>query len=228
MLRYTFDSISGNIVEDESEYGYNGLMVGGPQVTQGLLGNGMHFNGVDQHVDAGEVTPTGNQLTLSAWFKLDTLAAGADPTILSKSDGDLYPDWALMVYRGGFPEFRVSAIGDDLDASRVYNSLVTVETGKWYHIAGVYNGTHAILYLNCEPIKVKAKTGNLLAASTLMWVGSQPTYSSYQRHFPGTIDDVRVYKRALEPYEIGQIYSQCSTCPPCANPAMTLPPPPSV
>jgi hypothetical protein len=226
MMHYTFESISGGVVQDQSTFNNDGTVHDNPQLQTGIFGSGLHFDGTGDYVDAGTFTPTGQGLTISAWFKIDAIPSGKDPRILSKAQSLNLQDWELLVYRGGIPEFRVRLPGEtDMSSARVYNSSRTVEAGKWYFVAGVFDGTTGKLYLNCDQIASSARSGSLIATSSSVWIGDAPPASG-NRPFTGTIDDVRVYLKALTPQEIGVLYSQCTTCPPCTDPSMLLPPPP--
>jgi hypothetical protein len=226
MLHYTFESISGGTVQDQGTYNNDGTVYGNPQLQTGVFGYGLHFDGSGDYVDAGVITPTGTALTLTAWFKADTIPTGFDPRIVSKAQSRDYQDWELQLSHYGFPEYRVRLTGEsDMTASRVYNSSKNIETGKWYFVAGVFDGSTGKLYINCEEVVSKARSGSLLGTSSRVWVGDVPPATG-NRPFTGTIDDVRVYLRALTPNEIGTLYSQCTTCSPCIDPSMSLPPPP--
>ena len=66
--------------------------------------------------------------------------------------------------------------------------------GEWHHVAATYDGTSASLYLDGSIVASSAFAGDVGDSST--WrigaYGATPT-----GFYGGTIDDVRIYDRAL-------------------------------
>jgi hypothetical protein len=82
----------------------------------------------------------------------------------------------------------------------------------WVHIAGTYDGTMARLYLNGQQVDSKPITGRFLADTTPFILGANGNGNAsagpnVSERFPGRIDEVMLYRRALSAAEIGQIYA---------------------
>lgn len=77
---------------------------------------------------------------------------------------------------------------------------------QWNHVVGVIDGTSMKLYLNGEMATSVDLTGTLLASDNPVHIGAQ-NYRKDQ-NFTGTIDDVRIYNRALTPAEIKILYHE--------------------
>jgi len=75
------------------------------------------------------------------------------------------------------------------------------QTGVWHHICLTYDGTTAVLYADGQQIASEAKTWDL--ALSLAHVGRQVNTAA--EFWKGTVDDVRVYSKALTPAEIAEI-----------------------
>ena len=71
--------------------------------------------------------------------------------------------------------------------------------GQWQHLTGTCDGTTAKIYINGNLVASKAFSGNVGDSNT--WrIGA---YSdSPAGFFDGTIDEVRIYNRALGPNEV--------------------------
>lgn len=155
------------------------------------------------YVDTGTWNVTGDKLTLTAWFKADSFPE--DPRVISKSSGTALGDayWLIGVNDSssttGTLRFRLNtSIG----------GTATIESGAaatnvWTHLAGVYDGTRARLFLNGMEIASTPKTGTIRTGGASVWLGANPPTPS-DRPFDGFLDDIRVYAAALT---AGQILS---------------------
>jgi hypothetical protein len=81
------------------------------------------------------------------------------------------------------------------------DSETTPEPGKWYHLAVVYNGQDAELWLNGELDAFKAHTGAINNSPVAMVFGQQlPGSPSFNYH--GSLDNIRIFDYALSPDSI--------------------------
>src|SRR5262249_34350702 len=67
------------------------------------------------------------------------------------------------------------------------------------HLAATYDGATMQLYVNGVLASSKARAGSLLTSGKQLQIGGDGLYGQY---FKGTIDEVRVYNRALSQAEI--------------------------
>jgi hypothetical protein len=75
----------------------------------------------------------------------------------------------------------------------------------WYHVAATYDGTAMRLYLNGVEVGMVDKSGALDVNSAVpVNIGRNPDGSN---HMHGSLDDVRIYNRALTASEIGMVMS---------------------
>lgn len=87
-------------------------------------------------------------------------------------------------------------------------SISVLSLNKWYYITYTQQGTSRKIYINgkldVSDSLAETYTGGTIAASRL------GTYVSGGRYFPGQIDDVRIYNRALSASEVKQLFNQGS------------------
>lgn len=77
---------------------------------------------------------------------------------------------------------------------------------SWSLITGTYNGTKASLYINGILVGTGSATSGLTpAGSSNLIIGKKSDSAS--NYFPGLIDDVRIYNRALSAAQIAAMYS---------------------
>ena len=81
----------------------------------------------------------------------------------------------------------------------VLESPGALPANQWTHVAGTYDGAQLRLYLNGSQVASQARTGSLQVTGSPLRIGGN-TYST--EFFPGRIDEVRVYNRALSQSEI--------------------------
>jgi outer membrane protein assembly factor BamB len=140
--------------------------------------------------------PAKKPLTVEAWISLD------GPNGVIVSHGGPANGYALVL-RQRKPAFMIRTGGE----------LATVEAPErleegWNHLAGVLDADHSIrLYVN-GTLAAEAQTANLIAAAPKqpleLGADSAGSVGDYQTPFPfaGTIDEVRIYHRALTADEI--------------------------
>lgn len=78
----------------------------------------------------------------------------------------------------------------------------TVTDSAWHHVAYVYDGTKILMYLDKVLIGSRAVTGTISTGSNELQIGA----SNGSANFAGTIDEMRIYRRALNENEIQRLY----------------------
>ena len=68
--------------------------------------------------------------------------------------------------------------------------------GRWSYLAATYDGAVVRLFVDGVEVAHGAHTGAIKSTSDPLWIGGNQPYGEY---FQGTIDEVRVYDRALDP-----------------------------
>lgn len=101
------------------------------------------FNGSSTYVSCGNVPTSGKScLTVEAWVYFNSLASSTQG-IVSK-DGGNGQDWALYTSNYTKISFRTK---NNLGHVRTA-TFTGVTTGRWYHVAGVYDGDDVFVYVN--------------------------------------------------------------------------------
>jgi hypothetical protein len=168
------------------------------------IGNGVTFgtNGYIQIPDNGSLD--NQHITVDAWVKPNGPGPNNDSfgsAIVNKNydsvNSSLYMGW-----RSSDDRFVV-------DVGQAANEIASTDVfvpGQFYHVAAVYDGAQELLYVNGSlEGRVTLNTTLPYTTSTPWMIGSNPTIYfgvGFPRTFNGTIDDVRVYNRALSALEI--------------------------
>ena len=179
---------------------------------QGVAGGALTLDGTDDF--ATTVSPQLNNqrsFAVSAWAKLpatkpDHAAVIATQAGLHKSGFELYYSsaydrWAFNQYSADTPDATpIRAM--QADGTTAYG-------GGWVHLVGVHDtvADRLTLYVN----GVEAGSTNLPEtwyASGPVQIGAGSYDAQPGSYFPGEIDDVRLYDRALSAEEVQQLFQQ--------------------
>jgi len=94
-------------------------------------------------------------------------------------------------------------------ATTITGSTVIVPN-KWYHVMGVADGSNMYLYVDGAQEATSAKTGTITTGTSNNW-GQSLFFGSNDapiNFLIGTLDDPRIYSRALSATEVAKLYTQ--------------------
>jgi len=194
---YSFDEGSGTTVADTSGYGNNGTISGASWTSQGQFGNALNFNGVNNWVTINNSSSLGltNGMTLEAWI-YPTAATGNWTTIFLKEA----PPSGLSYHLQGDPtNHPISFITTDVSGLQGVAGPQVLVLNTWTHLASTYDGANLILYVNGVAVASQAVSGNIIASTGPLRIGGNSIWGEY---FAGTIDNQRIYNRALSQAEM--------------------------
>jgi hypothetical protein len=190
VLALGFNENSGTTVADASGQNNTGTTLN-TTWTAGRYGRGLAFNGSSSWVTVNSSASLNlvNSLTLEVWVS-PTVSSGWRSIIFKELDAiyDLYassssgPVAGLNI--GGYQEIFSSAL---------------LPVNSWSHVASTWDGTTLRLYVNGVQVVSRAVAGTLAATTNPLRIGGNAKWGEY---FAGTIDEVRVYNRALSAAEI--------------------------
>ncbi len=169
----------------QSYYGYQELRFPDP----GCL----TFNGTNQYVSMGNpsVLPSGTAArTICGWAKANSTGSGYRWIAAFGSPGT---SQAMFIGENG-TDLIGGGYADDLDVPNFWDN-------QWHFIALTYDGTTANLYADGTLRASSAKTWNLVPSAC--YIGEQVNNAA--EFWNGSIDDVRIYKRALTAAEIAHL-----------------------
>ena len=188
---------NGN-TRDVTPYSENGTLVGSPSLTtdrKGRANSAYSFNGSTQSI----TYPTGSlptsAITVSAWVKQSGLASFYN---LINNQWTVNGGWLLYTDGTGIPRFGVYEASAQHNASCATGSFTS---GVWHHLVGTYDGSTVKLYLDGNVCTTTASTSGSLAYTTTISVGSTSGGATH------SIDDVRIYNRALTASEVSALYN---------------------
>ncbi|MEK7563518.1 MAG: LamG domain-containing protein, partial [Patescibacteria group bacterium] len=200
---WKFDEGTGTLAADSSGHGNNGTLTLGPtwsadptNVITFTNPYALSFDGVDDYVQT-TLAPSGyTGISMAAWVKLD--AAGSYPMVMSYGTN---ADNVLEI-RGNSGLGRMEIIRRS-DNTAVTDPTSSVGTG-WHHFVGQGNGTTFSLYKDGVLVGSSTASHNINSATTFRF-GRRSDDGGSSYCFTGSIDDVRIYSRALSAAEIAAL-----------------------
>ena len=218
---WTFDEGSGTTANDSSGNNNTGTLTNGPTWTTGKIGQALSFDGVNDYVDAGNSTTHEfgtNSFSVSAWAYPDVIAPdfSVERFIVSRVTATEDNGWWLHAVAGGIR----GVARQDANAAAV---LFPASAGQWYHAVLVVDRAVNQIYLYVDGILRGSASiagfGDVDAEERNLLIGAERTDI---RFFDGSIDEVRVYNRALSPQEVTDLYNLGNQPPPPDTTAPTV------
>jgi len=193
VAHYTFDPryVTSTTVADTSGNGYTGTISGNPTPTIGKIGQGFSFDGNGDYVNVGDVDT--NNVTWSFWIKPDLSAI---TVLLFKSQS-----YYLQLKTEG--EIRLRPYGTSPAA--LFTGLGMTQD-EWSYVTLTWDGTSLKTYQDGALVNTQSLTGSFIQNNDQLYIG----YSSGDiagTPFKGSLDDVRIYSRALSQSEITRLYN---------------------
>ena len=180
--------------QDKSGFNHHGTPLNGAAISQGTL----VLDGVDDRVDAGNFSVSGNQITIAAWVRAASYRS--DMRIISKALDVHQQNWLLEIDDG--PNVFGFRISTSSGLVRLTGGAVTLN--QWVHVVGVYDGSQMRLYKNAVLSASQAHSGDLVTGSEKVLIGDNNPGGVRQLH--GSLDEVRIYGRALSQQEIQTLF----------------------
>jgi hypothetical protein len=217
---WTFDGddVSGTTAKDVSGSGNNGTISGATSIS-GKLGSALSFDGMSNHINVDPMLYSiDNKLTVSYWANPNNaqIRSGHIARWDENNNGDAN-SWAIRTSNIDADEAYVFIADDYGDGGNNYfaTSDLNLTNNQWAHISMVYDGQGATnadklkLYKNGIQVNgtftgtIPSFFGHTGVGTTL---GRRLTSGVGQNYYGGSLDDVRIYDRALTTGEVELLY----------------------
>lgn len=158
--------------------------------TSGKFGGGLKFDGVNDFVSLSNVSVS-LPLTISFW------ANTASPSSYQKVISEEACNGPQVYLIGGV--WKIDICGDSNSGAA---SSLAIQSGTWHFVTAVFSSTTSrTLYVDNQP-PVTNTYSDSNTTLNLQQIGIENLSNPYN----GTLDDVRIYNRALSASEISQLY----------------------
>ena len=206
ILWLKLDETSGSTAFDSSGNGNHGTLVNmadGDWVA-GQIGNALDFDGGNDYVDCGNDDSLNitHEITMSAWINMSARPA-TNKWFNLHNKGDF--GYAMYIQGADTALTTLGAYFDlDTGVKDLWNltSIDIDPANGWAHVAVTFDNTDVKFYVNgvLDHTENEPGTINDNAGLDLIFVNGESEW------FEGSVDDVRVYNRALSEAEVGALY----------------------
>jgi hypothetical protein len=184
----------------------DGTLTNGPMWTASGIDGSLIFDGVDDYVDISLVEMNNDELSICAWIRTtstivqDYVAKGASGESVATNTVEFGTNNHNTIWHktetgsGTDHEYNISTSIDPVD-------------GEWHFVCHVIEPGRHSLHMDDESAYVNGSYVNSDSTCPTKSIGQ---YGGGAGYFDGTIDDVRVYNRALSAEEIEQIYQSAT------------------
>ncbi|WP_138432321.1 LamG-like jellyroll fold domain-containing protein [Winogradskyella algicola] len=167
------------------------------------------FDGVDDYLTGNSLMNSLGEVTIMAWIKIDPNNANQTYSTIVGED----IAYRIFTQNGNKIVFGAytATSGRNLYAPGIINY------NEWHHVAGVFTNTTGLLTLYIDGVEVASATkggmvGGVLSGSANangnFEVGRKSTNVTNKEYFDGSIDEVRVFNKALSDEQIQQMVYQ--------------------
>lgn len=183
----------------------HGALMNGASYAAGIVGSAFQLDGSNDFVevpDHASLRPA--TLTVEGWFNFSR-SSGVFMLLGKTVGSNTHESFGIWYSNGN--------IVANMSSGTVYGAWLqyhwTPVTGTWYHIAYTFDDENnaQALYVNGAPVASGTITLSIGYDAHPFTIGSEYEYNSPYIFFPGRIDEVTLYGRALTPQEIQSIYN---------------------
>lgn len=174
----------------------------------GIPKTAMYFNGRNTYIKIPDAPSLNmkNKMSISLWVKPTGYYTGTCYNNMLIMKGNT--DYLDGIYFIRFSDTYTGCDNPSTDQERFYATGVVAPTpfvklGQWYHVVWTYDGYTARLYINCE-LKESKRISLTFTNDYDLYMGrmNDPQYPYW---FNGSLDEVRIYNRALNTDEISAL-----------------------
>jgi Concanavalin A-like lectin/glucanases superfamily len=195
---WTFDEGQGTIAYDATGNGNDGTLTNDPEWTTGHLAGALAFpdtvNAYVEVEDSPELNPT-EAITIAAWINP---AWTGNNRIMQKGSSD--NQYRFLRESGDNFVFHLAG-----PTNGRLEGFATPPDGEWAHVTGTYDGSSMKVYYNGEVAGEQDATGQISTSGDSLFIGTKHATAPVGDGFSGSMDDIRLYGRAVAQEEIPAI-----------------------
>ena len=210
---WNFDEGSGTLAADSSGFGDTAtLSTGATWTTNAVLGaSALLLNAASASsasVPDSTALEISGDLTIAMWVKQNSLPTTNSWMYYLEKGQNNQENYAFGAYSDATGTRLFFEFIDATGTTRYYTqgTGLALSAGTWTHVAVVFDHTNGQLYffIKGKQVSSMAVTQSLTAAANPLVIGQQ-NITGYEYYLNGSIDDLRIYNRALAASEISAL-----------------------
>ena len=199
---YTFDqtSIQGKKLQDV--FGHkHGTIVGSPKTGPGHLAEAMEFGGSPDCIQLPQILKIGaGPVTFEAWFKKKS-KAGWQYLVSNKTDFN--NNFFRLGFNKDSGQIRMYTEQDN-NIKKAFTTDDDYADGKWHHLVATRQADQAKIYVDGTLVKEGIAMKEDIGGDQTNWFLAQNGTDNASEYLVGSLDEVRIYSRALTADEVQQ------------------------
>lgn len=204
VAHWTMDSKDGGVYEDVSGEGHDAVIIGDPNIVDGVVGNATQVIAINGVGNAGTWDPSylSGRMTVSCWVKWE--GSTGNQAIVSKANDWQNPGvkWEIGLTGSG----GVFALGGSSNVGVAGGSL---KQDEWTFIAFSFDGVNGTLYVMSD--QVAMDSGSFTMGDNdeaTVWIGARGSDAATAvEQFAGLIDDVQIFNYPISTHEVVDMYN---------------------
>ena len=155
-----------------------------PLQVLGKISEGQELDGIDKYISVSNSSSLQitDALTIEEWINLDSFGSGYDVDIVARKGRGNPNNYELAIH-----DTNVTLILDEGDGDGL-SGLTSLSSGNWYHVAGTWDGTTRVVYLNGAQDNSDFRSGTLGTDTRSLYLGGR----AWTDLVDGIIDEVRI------------------------------------
>jgi len=190
---WTFDDEDDRLALDYAGNGLGGRIKDAERVS-GIRGKALSCTGGSVAIPSNELLTPARQMTLECWLKTDQ-PNQEDRWFINCEFGD-----GATGYRFGIKAGKLCFAVPKTAWSHHLVASEPLFIGRWVHAAATYDGKLMRLYMDGKEVGAMERTGRVNATDYELVLGNYAT--GHPAHFTGTLDEVKLFGRALSGAEL--------------------------
>jgi prepilin-type N-terminal cleavage/methylation domain-containing protein len=178
--------------DDSSGFGNDGIIIGGVDFVDGVMGRAARFNGSTGFIQINDnnIFDIINEITIELWVKFTGTVPNPYDNVINKDTW--WGPWSIILESNFNVKFSLS---HDYSESRRADGNKKINIGKWHHIVLTGNNSYMRGFIDGELVLDKQQSiSSIGTTDTPLFIGKQGTGGYY---FEGLVDDVRVYAKVF-------------------------------
>ena len=211
---WTFDGQDtdwgANTVNDMSTNSNNGTITNmstSTDAVSGIIGQALDFDGDNNYVDvpdSASLRVADGDFSVSFWLKRDAISSVIENLVGTENGVSNYLGWSIRL--GGSD--TISFYVNDGAGQKLAGGGEVLVVNEWYHFVGVVDSGNTIYYYLNGTLQDSTSLAGETAFEKNYGLDIGNIESGSNRYFNGSIDEVRMYNRALSASEITELYNQ--------------------
>ena len=210
IAHYTFEEVVDGKVLDQTDHDHDGTVNGTLDVVEGVMGNGMRFQGTKTDADFIAVADAdeldfsaSDSFTISTWVKVEDY--GSDWVTILRKGLDRSSGWYCIGLTNPAGGSKVNLGGCNSGNAVNVTGNVKPALNEWFLMTAVQDGSAGTrtLYVNGQAVATGVACSQV--NDNELYIGAALN-ASRREPFNGVLDDLRIYNYALSAAQVEDLY----------------------